>query len=180
MGQQLIYFCYYYSIAFHYNSYGLELPESLPPGTPLPPFYGISDIDSGDNGRIVHFRIRGAESDVAYFVINDTTGVIALAKSLDYETKPRLDFELLAADGGDEPQWGRTKVAIQVSNINEYSPKFIGLPYTYYVQESVSSAQIIMALFFVFSISVPLLLITNYLTMVTFVCTHRRPSRAPV
>lgn len=91
----------------------------------------------------MHFRIRGAESDASYFLINDTTGVIALAKSLDYETKPRLDFELLAADGGDEPQWGRTKVAIQVSNINEYSPKFIGLPYTYYVQESVSNAYLI-------------------------------------
>lgn len=124
--------------SFHYQfflSYGLELPESLPTGTSLPPFFRVSDIDFANNGKIVHFRIRGAESDVAYFAINDTSGVISLAKPLDYETKTQLEFELLAADGGDEPKWGSAKVTIFVSNINEYSPKFVGLPYEFYVQE---------------------------------------------
>ncbi|KAI2804340.1 hypothetical protein BLOT_003322, partial [Blomia tropicalis] len=120
---------------FNEESYGLELPESLPTGTALPPFYRVNDIDSGLNGKIVHYRIRGNESDISYFAINDTTGVITLAKPLDYERKTQLEFELLAADGGDEPRWGNAKVTIFVANINEYSPKFVGLPYEFFVQE---------------------------------------------
>lgn len=87
------------------------------------------------NGKIVHFRLRGSESDASYFSINDTTGVISLAKSLDYETKTQVEFELLAADGGEDSKWGQAKVTIAVANINEYSPKFSGLPYEFYVQE---------------------------------------------
>lgn len=113
----------------------MELPESLPTDTSLPPFFRVSDIDDGLNGKIVYYRIEGAEGDVSYFSINHTTGVISLAKPLDYETKTQIEFDLLAADGGQEARWGKAKVTIYVSNINEYSPKFVGLPYEFYVQE---------------------------------------------
>lgn len=95
----------------------------------------MSDIDAGLNGKIVYYRIEGAESDTSYFAINHTTGIIALAKPLDYETKTQVEFELFAADGGHESRWGSAKVTIYVANVNEYSPKFVGLPYEFHVQE---------------------------------------------
>ncbi|OTF81020.1 protocadherin Fat 4-like protein, partial [Euroglyphus maynei] len=120
---------------FNEDRYGLELPESLPPGTSLPPFFRITDNDSGPNGKISYFRIEGTELDTSYFVINQTTGLIMLNKPLDYESRNQLEFDLIAADGGQEPRWSSAKVNIYVANINEFSPKFIGLPYEFYVQE---------------------------------------------
>ena len=70
---------------FNEDRYGLELPESLPPGTSLPPFFRVSDNDYGANGKISFFKIEGNELDTSYFVINHTTGSIMLNKPLDYE-----------------------------------------------------------------------------------------------
>lgn len=121
---------------FNEEKYGLELPESLPPGTPLPPFFRVSDIDAGTNGLIVYFRIEGSPNVTSYFNINNATGLVTLAKQLDYETRKVLEFTLLAADGGEVPRWGQAKVTISVANINEFSPKFVGLPYDFFVQEN--------------------------------------------
>nr|XP_027203228.1 protocadherin Fat 4-like [Dermatophagoides pteronyssinus] len=120
---------------FNEDRYGLELPESLPPGTSLPPFYQLTDNDSGRNGKISYYKIEGNELDVSYFFINHTTGMIILNKPLDYEQRNQLEFDLIVADGGDEPRWSSAKVNIYVANINEFSPKFIGLPYEFHVQE---------------------------------------------
>nr|XP_046916120.1 protocadherin Fat 4-like isoform X2 [Dermatophagoides farinae] len=120
---------------FNEDRYGLELPESLPPGTSLPPFFRVSDNDYGANGKISFFKIEGNELDTSYFAINHTTGSIMLNKPLDYESRNQLEFDLIAADGGQDPRWSSAKVNIYVANINEFSPKFIGLPYEFYVQE---------------------------------------------
>lgn len=108
----------------------------MPPGTALPPFYRVTDIDSGMNGKIVHYHIRGLENDTSYFAINETTGQITLAKQLDYETQKTIQFELFARDGAlGDSRLGKAAITLHVSNINEYVPKFQNLPYEFFVQE---------------------------------------------
>ncbi|UYV72311.1 hypothetical protein LAZ67_9002574 [Cordylochernes scorpioides] len=47
---------------FNQDKYVLELPESLPIGTGLPKFYKVSDIDDGDNGKIVHYWLNSSDA----------------------------------------------------------------------------------------------------------------------
>jgi hypothetical protein len=120
---------------YFYCRYVLELPESLPLGTTLPAFYRINDLDSGINGKIVSYHLNGSSNEVSMFSINNITGVITLISPLDYETKEKHEFGLIAMDGGSPPNIGFATVVIHVANINEYSPKFVGLPYEFLVQE---------------------------------------------
>lgn len=105
-------------------------------GTSLPSLFRVSDNDSGANGHISQYRLVGNVSEIAYLAINETTGLITLVKPLDFETKSYLDFEINAADGGEPPRWGSARMTVNVANINEYSPKFVGLPYEFFVQEN--------------------------------------------
>ena len=58
-----------------------------------------------------------------------------MISALDFETKDRHEFGIIAVDGGSPPNIGTASVMINVANINEFSPKFIGLPYEFLVQE---------------------------------------------
>lgn len=55
--------------------------------------------------------------------------------ALDFETKDKHEFGIIAIDGGSPPNIGASTVVVNVANINEYSPKFVGLPYEFLVQE---------------------------------------------
>ncbi|XP_074599101.1 protocadherin Fat 4-like [Brevipalpus obovatus] len=121
---------------FDEDRYMLELPESLPPGTTFPSFYKVRDIDSGENGHIVGYFLNGTDEELSMFAINNVTGVISLVGSLDYESKKVHEFMIIALDGGMPPNIGSATVVIQVTNINEHSPKFINLPYEFWVQEN--------------------------------------------
>lgn len=118
-------------------SYNLEMPENLPSGTTIPTFFKVHDVDSGINGRIAGYYINGSREEMDIFHINNVTGTITLKSSLDYERQSVHKFEILAVDGG-QPQAliGSAQVIVQVANINEFSPKFINLPYEYQLQEN--------------------------------------------
>lgn len=117
--------------------YNLEMPENLPSGTTIPSFFKVLDVDSGINGRIAGYYINGSKDEMDIFNINNVTGTITLKNSLDYERQSIHKFEILAIDGGQpQPLIGSAQVTIQVSNINEFSPKFINLPYEYQIQEN--------------------------------------------
>lgn len=139
---------------FNNDHYTLELPESLPPGTMFPAFFKVSDLDEGDNGKIVRFQLQYLDnvndtkstldelvngesplqnSDI--FHINNATGSITLTGTLDFETKNKHELLLIAFDGGNPANIGQAKVSIQVRNVNEFPPRFLALPYLFYVQE---------------------------------------------
>lgn len=122
---------------FDETSYNLEMPENLPAGTTIPTFFKVQDVDSGVNGRIAGYYINGSREELDIFHINNVTGTITLKNSLDYERQSVHKFDILAVDGGQpQPLIGSTQVIIQVANINEFSPKFINLPYEYQMQEN--------------------------------------------
>ena len=140
--------------AFNNDHYTLELPESLPPGTMFPAFFKVSDLDEGANGKIVRFvlqyldnvndtkatldelvngELQQPNSDL--FRINNVTGSITLTGTLDFETKNKHELLLIAFDGGNPANIGQARVSIQVTNVNEFAPRFLALPYIFYVQE---------------------------------------------
>ena len=123
------------SPVFDEERYMLELPESLPPGTTFPSFYRTKDIDAGPNGKISSYHLNGTDAELSLFAINNKTGSITLTSTLDFEKQTRHEFMIIALDGGQPPNIGSATVVIQVTNINEYSPKFVGLPYEFVVQE---------------------------------------------
>lgn len=119
---------------FNNDHYTLELPESLPPGTMFPAFFKVSDLDEGENGKIVRFQLQYLDnvndtkstldelvngesplqiSDI--FHINNVTGSITLTGTLDFETKNKHELLLIAFDGGNPANIGQAKVSIQVS-----------------------------------------------------------------
>lgn len=121
---------------FDEERYMLELPESLPPGTIFPSFFKARDSDAGLNGKIVSYHLNGSDSELEMFKIDNKTGTISLGGSLDYETQATHEFVVIALDGGDPPNIGSATVVIGVTNINEHSPKFVGLPYEFWAQEN--------------------------------------------
>ena len=141
------------SPVFNNEHYTLELPESLPPGTRFPAFFKVHDLDENMNGKIVRFLLHYLDnandtkanlddlvngeslhsSDI--FKINNVTGSITLTGTLDFETKNKHELLLIAFDGGNPANIGQARVTIQVTNVNEYPPKFLGLPYIFNVQE---------------------------------------------
>ncbi|XP_054156169.1 protocadherin Fat 4-like isoform X2 [Oppia nitens] len=123
------------SPVFNEDRYVLELPESLPSGTTFPAFYRVSDLDAGLNGKIVGYYLNTTVEEHQLFAINNQTGVITLLAALDSETRDKHEFGIIAVDGGQPPNIGTATVVVNVANINEYSPKFVGLPYEFLVQE---------------------------------------------
>ncbi|XP_033631597.1 protocadherin Fat 1-like isoform X4 [Asterias rubens] len=75
--------------------YSDDVSESLPEGTDILEVMA-TDEDAGDNGVIV-FSLSG--DDAALFAINENTGLISSAGTLDYETQPLHHFEVIASDG---------------------------------------------------------------------------------
>ncbi|XP_076330075.1 protocadherin Fat 4-like [Tachypleus tridentatus] len=118
---------------FNEERYSLELPEILSPGSQLPLFYEVQDIDSGINGKIEKYFTDKLQDT---FVVNHTSGTVKLISSLDYETRDQYNFTIFAVDGGNPQRTGSATVVIQVQNINEFSPEFIGTPYNFWTEEN--------------------------------------------
>ncbi|GFY64504.1 cadherin-89D [Trichonephila inaurata madagascariensis] len=118
---------------FDEERYALELPENLPLGTTLPPFFRAKDIDAGPNGKIDRYYTNGSD-DV--FLVNNATGAITLVSNLDYEANDQHEFTVFAVDGGRPARIGSANVVIKVQNINEFAPDFVGLPYDFRAEEN--------------------------------------------
>ncbi|RWS30694.1 protocadherin Fat 4-like protein, partial [Leptotrombidium deliense] len=121
---------------FDEDKYMLELPESLPPGTTFPSFFKVKDVDDDMNGKISSYHINGTQHELQMFSMNNVTGAITLVGTLDYEKQKTHEFEIIAIDGGNPPNIGSADVVIHVTNINEHSPRFVGLPFEFWVQEN--------------------------------------------
>ncbi|KAL1023495.1 hypothetical protein UPYG_G00041480 [Umbra pygmaea] len=81
-----------------------------------------TDLDLGDNG-LVTYEINRRQTDLNdFFVINNTTGVIYVNKTLDFETQPFYEFIIRARDNGAQPEYSSTFVAVRVLDINDNSP----------------------------------------------------------
>ncbi|XP_040829820.1 protocadherin gamma-A9-like [Ochotona curzoniae] len=105
---------------FAQPTYRVKVPENVPQGTQLLAVRA-SDPDEGANGKVVYKFWKINEEQSPFFVLNETTGEISIAKSLDYEECSFYEMEIQAEDGGGLK--GRAKVLISVEDVNDNRPE---------------------------------------------------------
>ena len=84
-------------------------------------FIGGSDRDIDQNAEI-HFSLSGDFDGT--FAIGSQSGVLSLARSLDYEMFQNYSFSVIAQDGGEEPLSFNAAVVIEVVDLNDNPPVF--------------------------------------------------------
>uniref|UniRef100_A0A1B0CD99 Cadherin domain-containing protein n=1 Tax=Lutzomyia longipalpis TaxID=7200 RepID=A0A1B0CD99_LUTLO len=99
-----------------------------------------TDIDDGANGR-VRFSISGGD-DNRDFSISEDSGVVRVAKNLNFERKSRYVLTVRAEDcasdvGSGETRFDTAELTITITDINDNPPTFLDSPYLAYVMENV-------------------------------------------
>uniref|UniRef100_A0A671TBK8 Protocadherin Fat 4-like n=1 Tax=Sinocyclocheilus anshuiensis TaxID=1608454 RepID=A0A671TBK8_9TELE len=93
--------------------------------------------DKQMNG-LVTYNISSGNDD-GLFSINSQTGVLSLAKPLDYETKQKRELRVSATDGGWIAKTSYVTVNVLVTDVNDNPPVFDPVEYFPVVQENVPS-----------------------------------------
>ncbi len=101
-----------------------NLMEDEPVGTTIITVHA-TDLDATDNVQLL-YSIEEAER-YPELQINSTSGDILIARSLDYETQTSYTLTIIASDRRDQPQAGMATVNIEVQDVNDNAPQFIGL-----------------------------------------------------
>lgn len=98
-------------------------------------FFQVSatDIDEGNNGRVRYSIASG--DDNRDFSISEDSGVVRVAKNLNYERKPRYLVKVRAEDGAGASDMA--ELSITVADINDNPPTFTDSPYLAYVMENI-------------------------------------------
>ncbi|CRL00707.1 CLUMA_CG013964, isoform A [Clunio marinus] len=99
-----------------------------------------TDIDEGANGR-VRFSIASGDNN-RDFSISEDSGVVRVAKNLNYERKSRYVLIVRAEDcasdvGSGETRFDTAELIISITDINDNQPTFLDSPYLAYVMENV-------------------------------------------
>ena len=128
-----------YSPVFLNESYTLRIKENtLFPSNVTQ--ITVNDSDTGDNGQIT-FGI----SESSYFSIDQTSGVLSLIASLDYELFQTINLTITAEDNASP--WQRKSAAIsiyiQVINENDSPPLFTDTAYTFTIENNTNISSII-------------------------------------
>ncbi|XP_012931152.2 protocadherin gamma-A8 isoform X5 [Heterocephalus glaber] len=100
--------------------YRVKVLENVPWGTLLLTVRA-SDPDEGANGKVTYKFRKINEKQSSLFQLNENTGEITVARSLDYEECSFYEMEIQAEDVG--ALLGRTKVLILVEDINDNWPE---------------------------------------------------------
>ncbi|XP_069892338.1 protocadherin gamma-A8 isoform X11 [Dipodomys merriami] len=100
--------------------YRIKVLENVPPGTLLLTVRA-SDPDEGANGKVVYKFRKINEKQSPLFQLDEDTGEIFVAKTLDYEECSSYEMEIQAEDVG--ALLGRTKVLIMVEDVNDNRPE---------------------------------------------------------
>uniref|UniRef100_A0A6P7GGN4 Cadherin-related tumor suppressor n=1 Tax=Diabrotica virgifera virgifera TaxID=50390 RepID=A0A6P7GGN4_DIAVI len=98
-----------------------------------------TDIDDNLNGR-VRYSISSGDAN-RDFTIAEDSGVVRVAKNLNYERKSRYELIVRAEDcagdiNGAAVRSDTAKISISVSDINDNPPTFLDSPYLAYVMEN--------------------------------------------
>nr|XP_018915731.1 PREDICTED: cadherin-related tumor suppressor [Bemisia tabaci] len=98
-----------------------------------------TDEDEGINGRVRYAIVAGDEN--RDFIISEDTGVVRVAKNLNFERKSRYVLTVRAEDcagnSEDSVRHDTASIAISISDINDNPPTFLDSPYLAYVMENV-------------------------------------------
>ena len=101
--------------------YKKDCPEDYNVSTSL---LTVKATDRDRIGNTILYSII-TNGDSVSFNVNPTTGVIQLAKALDYETQKRYTFTVKAEDSGNKQLFGNAHVTIDITDVNDNNPQFV-------------------------------------------------------
>jgi Cadherin domain len=81
-----------------------------------------TDLDTGENAEIVYQIQHGSFND---FAIDNRTGIITIAKPLDYDVRSNYTLEIIAYDKGVPSLSGTATIEINIINSNDKAPYFV-------------------------------------------------------
>lgn len=127
--------------------YVFSVTETDPPGTVIGSVVAI-DPDMGDNGRVVYFKQNNTLSANVPFGVHPFNGsVYVLEQFRDIAVKPdRYTFFVIASDVAKSVHERRTAVAVvhvNVTDVNNNVPEFVGAPYEAQVGESLPAGALV-------------------------------------
>lgn len=95
-----------------------------------------TDIDEDANGRVRYSIASGDEN--RDFSISEDTGIVRVAKNLNFERKARYVLTIRAEDcAEDDVRFDTAELSISIQDINDNPPTFLDSPYLAYVMENV-------------------------------------------
>ncbi|XP_072481071.1 protocadherin Fat 4 isoform X1 [Notamacropus eugenii] len=133
----------YHSPEFSQSRMSATVPESQSVGSIIRTV-SARDRDAAMNGLITYHISSGNENGL--FAINASTGVLTLAKPLDYELHQKHEMTVSATDGGWMARTSYCSVIINVLDVNDNSPVFIPEEYSPTVLENAPSGTTVMRL----------------------------------
>lgn len=84
-----------------------------------------TDADEGTNSRI-YYEISSGNTDNA-FNIDQSTGIVTTAKSLDFEAQDTYMLTVVAKDGGSPQLTGTAALRIGIVDVNDNEPVFVDM-----------------------------------------------------
>ncbi|XP_025861489.1 cadherin-related family member 1 isoform X2 [Vulpes vulpes] len=125
--------------SFIREPYMVQVPEDIPPGSSLIKVHAV-DKDTGSGGSVTYF-LQSAQATV--FAVDRHSGVLRLraGATLDYEKARAHVVTVVAKDGGgrlrgaDVVLSATTTVTVNVEDVQDMAPIFVGTPYYGYVYE---------------------------------------------
>ncbi|KAJ8953107.1 hypothetical protein NQ318_013451 [Aromia moschata] len=106
---------------FNQSRYFASVPENATIGTSVLKVFA-TDADSDENGQIEYSINRRQSDRDNMFRIDPSTGLIAVNKPLDFETKELHELVIVAKDHGLQPLETTAFVSIRVTDVNDNQP----------------------------------------------------------
>lgn len=106
---------------FNQSRYFATVPENATLGTRVLQVFA-TDADSEENGQIEYSINRRQSDRDNMFRIDPSTGLIAVNKPLDFETKELHELVIVAKDHGLQPLETTAFVSIRVTDVNDNQP----------------------------------------------------------
>ncbi|XP_034546758.1 protocadherin beta-15-like [Notolabrus celidotus] len=104
---------------FTESVYTATIPENSPINTPVITV-SASDADEGVNGEVTYEFSRISDKSRKLFSLDEKTGVIIVAGSIDYEEGPKYEVLVAAKDGYGLSS--EAKVIIDITDVNDNAP----------------------------------------------------------
>jgi protocadherin Fat 1/2/3 len=117
---------------FEMQAYNALVAENALIGAEVLKVFATSK-DTGINAEIKYQILTGNENGT--FSIHSKSGIITVAKALDYETVKEYFITVKAEDGGIPPLSSEVHVTIRLSDINDVSPQFVQRSYDIVIRE---------------------------------------------
>nr|XP_057919064.1 protocadherin alpha-5-like isoform X4 [Doryrhamphus excisus] len=111
--------------SFSQGLYKARVKENALPGS-LVLQLSASDLDEGDNGKLMFGFVKRAHFDPAdVFLIDAETGEITVKDHLDYEAQAAYDIHVQATDKGPYPRRANAKLLVEVLDVNDNAPEIV-------------------------------------------------------